>query len=137
MFGSHFSLFKRVGKVVKRPLLNSYHGQKNTHVGIRDGLVRGPSHLGRDTHRASGTVPRGPHHPTTRRRQGGDRLHVHDTPRRRLASRSSRLGKSRWAHPTRPCPCRAYEWTRSTTRPKPSITRSFHLPSVKSYANTQ
>lgn len=74
---------------------HSYHAQKNSHVGIHDELVRGPSHLGHDV---SGAVSRRPLHPTTHRRQGGDRLHVHDPPRRRFASRSSRLGRFRWAH---------------------------------------
>ena len=80
-------------------LVNHYHGQKGGHVGALYEPIR-PSPLGRN---ASGAVPRGPRHSTTLRRQGRHRLHVHDSPWSRLASRSSRLGKLRCARLTRPC----------------------------------
>ena len=104
------------------------YGQKNSHVGARNELVRGASHRGRPP----GAVSRGPHHPTAHRRQGGDRLHVHDPPRGRLASRSSRLGKLRWAHS--PVPAHI---VLTNERPKPSITPSFRSRLAKSCASTQ
>lgn len=74
---------------------SGYHGQNNTHV--CDELARSPSLLGCDI---SGAVPRGSRHLTTLRRQGSVCFHVHNPPRRRLASRASQLGELKWAHAT-------------------------------------